>query len=107
MIEIIGAPFDVCGKRLGSRLGPIAMRLEGLVDGLRRLGHDVTDTGAVFDLDAWVPKSDSDRYARANEAYREITNRVAGAHRNGGVPFVIGGDHSISIGSIAGALRKY
>ena len=107
MIEVIGAPFDLCGRKPGSRLGPVAMRLEGLLKGLTALGHEVLDTGPVTEVDAWNPEDAEQRYTSANEVYLEIQERVGRAIGRSSVPLVIGGDHSIAIGSVSGALRQH
>lgn len=107
MIEVIGAPFDLCGGKPGSRLGPIAMRLEGLVPGLQSIGQEVIDTGAVTNVDGNDPENTVERYQLANQVYSEIQDRVHLAVSRSHVPIVVGGDHSISIGSISGALRHF
>lgn len=107
MIEVIGAPFDLCGGTYGSRLGPIAMRLEGLVPGLQRIGHEVIDTGAVTNVDGRGAESLADKFSLANEVFSEVQERVERALSRSHTPIVVGGDHSISIGSISGALRHF
>ncbi len=107
MIQIVGVPFDLCGRRAGSRLGPIAVRMAGLSDGLQRLGHKVTDGGAVCEVDANGAKDRRDKFAKANLVYRTTKQRVSAAIKKDRVPIVLGGDHSIAIGSIAGALQQY
>lgn len=107
MIQIVGVPFDLCGRRPGSRLGPIAVRMAGLAPGLERLGHKVSDAGAMTQVDATSARSLSDKHARANAVYRETKRQVAAAMRKGRTPIVLGGDHSVSIGSVAGALSHY
>ncbi|MCH8978734.1 MAG: arginase [Armatimonadetes bacterium] len=107
MIEVIGAPFDLCGRQPGSRLGPIAMRLEGLLPGLRRIGHEILDTGAVTDVDGWISDEEEQTYATANDVYVELQERVGRAIERSHTPLVLGGDHSISIGSVSGALKKF
>ncbi|RYG18837.1 hypothetical protein EON82_22160, partial [bacterium] len=47
MVEILGAPFDLCGFRTGSRMGPAALRMAGLAEGLRGIGLDVVDGGDI------------------------------------------------------------
>ena len=107
MIQIVGAPFDLCGRRVGTRLGPTAMRLGGLVDGLERLGLKVQDAGDATALDSWSPANAAQKFKRANEVYTSLRDMVYGAARAGDAPIVLGGDHSIAVGSIAGALRQY
>lgn len=104
MIEIIEAPFDLCGKHLGSRLGPTAMHLEGLVKHLNLTGTKVHLGERAWPLNDELPEDRSLRISQAVECYRSLKEEVAGAISRGRVPMVIGGDHSISIGSISGAL---
>ncbi|RYG42301.1 hypothetical protein EON79_19175 [bacterium] len=47
MIALIGAPFDLCGLRLGSRLGPAALRLAGLPEALAALEIPLQDRGDI------------------------------------------------------------
>ncbi len=108
MIQLVGAPFDLCGRRVGTRLGPIAIRLCGLVPGLERLGYKVRDEGALSEEpDAWVPANSKEKFKAACATYERTRDSVFGAIAKGDTPLVLGGDHSIAIGSIAGALKKY
>ncbi len=50
MLDILGVPFDLGGRRVGSRLGPSAIRLEGVRQSLRQIGRDVEDLGDVVPL---------------------------------------------------------
>ena len=46
-IDVIGVPMDLGAGRRGTDMGPSALRLTGLLDGLRELGHEAVDTGNV------------------------------------------------------------
>ncbi len=108
MIQIVGAPFDLCGRRIGTRLGPIAIRLCGLVPGLKRLGYKVSDEGSPVDeLDSSVPANNEEKFRLANAVYTHTRESVSDAIKKGDTPIVLGGDHSIAMGSIAGALKVY
>ncbi|MCW5937817.1 MAG: arginase [Fimbriimonadaceae bacterium] len=106
MIEIVGVPFDLCGKHHGSRLGPLAMLIEGLVPGLERLGHRVT-VGDVLAVAGRTPANFQDQTAQAMRAYEATKARVSALIGSETLPVVLGGDHSLSIGSIAGALDVF
>lgn len=107
MVETIGVPFDLCGPHHGSRLGPVALRLEGLADQLRDLGVEARDGGDVWPLDGRTPGSRTECDEAGLEVYARARDRVASVIAAGDTPVVIGGDHSVSIGSIAGALRAF
>jgi arginase len=103
-IHIIGVSLDLGGNRRGVDMGPSAFRIAGLAERLAGLGMTVVDHGDVV---APIPeiKAEGD----PNKKYiREIT-RVCeklyktslGALEKGGLPLVLGGDHSLAAGSVA------
>lgn len=107
MIEIVGVPFDHCGRAHGSRLGPVAVRLEGLAQNLEWIGHKVTDSGNVIPVDSERLEELVDRQSAGAEVYSKIAAMVGEAYKKGNIPLVLGGDHSLSIGSVSAALTKY
>ncbi len=105
-IHLIGVPIDLGASRRGVDMGPSALRIAGLRGRLIRLGYDVTDTG---DVPVTIPESADagseqarfrDEITATNKALAE---RVQASLEAGALPIVLGGDHSLSIGSIAGA----
>lgn len=108
-IRLIGVPFGAGAGTRGSELGPAAMQLSGLAPSLRALGHDIRQHGDL------VPASAADQEAplaaighHAEEASRWISathDEVFAALNEGHHPLVIGGDHSISMGSVSAAAR--
>ncbi len=107
MIEIIGVPFDLCGKRLGSRLGPAALRLAGLQPTLQGLGLKVLDQG---DLPTGVESEDQEGLRNFSPLMRcvtELKQRTLKAYENGAIPLVLGGEHDLSLGSVSAALQMF
>ncbi|MFY9235493.1 MAG: arginase [Fimbriimonadaceae bacterium] len=107
MIDVIGAPFDLCGKRTGARLGPPAIRLAGLEETLCGLGQEVSDLG---DLPIPTEEMGSERLrfgAAAIQNLTQIERVVSKSISEGHLPLVLGGDHSIAIGGIRAALNTY
>jgi arginase len=107
-VGIIGVPQDIGSSKRGVDMGPSAIRVAGLHENLRALGVSVKDYGniACFDIDQ------NPGYLHAEErlnfigpivdtCYR-LKNQVERAIADGCFPLVIGGDHSISIGTLAG-----
>ena len=117
MIRLLGVPFDLCGKKHGSRLGPEAMRLAGeasdpnmigpwsLVEQLERASNqEVIDEGDVLVTRHSFPQEGLKEFHAAVPVYRQLHETVKGWVSGGHLPIVMGGDHSISIGSLSGAL---
>lgn len=107
-IHVIGVPLDLGAGRRGVDMGPSAIRIAGVRERLVRLGYDVTDTG---DVPVPIPESADPGDPKAHylpqiaDVATELADRVTAAMRAGAIPLVLGGDHSLSIGSIAGAAR--
>ena len=104
-VAIIGAELDLGAGRRGVDMGPSAIRYAGLGERLAELGVSVSDWGNV---DAALPEtasfgSEQARFLREIKATCErIAGRVADATREGLMPLVLGGDHSIGMGSVGG-----
>ncbi len=103
-IQIIGVPMDLGASRRGVDMGPSAMRLADVADVLTRLGFAVDDAGNVPVPDrASLPSVPRARLAAITEVCEEVARRTAAAVRDGIKPLVIGGDHSLAAGSVAGS----
>jgi arginase len=102
-VQLIGVPMDLGASRRGVDMGPSAMRLSSLTPLLQRLGLTVTDAGnvAVPDRTALggtlAARLDAIRIVCA-----DLAERTAEAVRQGMRPIVLGGDHSLAAGSVAG-----
>jgi arginase len=104
-IAIIGAALDLGQGRRGVDMGPSAMRAAGLEERLRSLGYDVRDLGNV---DSPEPEETAleDERARFLPEIKEACARIAGlvgdASTAGEIPLVLGGDHSVALGTLGG-----
>lgn len=107
-IEIIGAPIDFGAGRRGVDMGPAAIRLAGLVNKLDALDVVAHDAGNVE-----VPLRDRADPGDPRIRYldlilpvqRRIADAVLRAYEAGRFPVVLGGDHSVGLGSISAAAR--
>jgi arginase len=110
-IAIIGAPLGIGAGTQGASLGPDAIRLAGLHETLTRLGRDFIDAGNLPSLEEPYPPQEfppfSIRYLDEIETYlRALKDQVFLAASQNMIPLVLGGDHSIAIGSLA-AMAKF
>lgn len=107
---MIGVPLDFGASRRGVEMGPAALRIAGMAESLQRLGHTVTDVGDIA-----VPQRATISSEIAGHGFlplithvcEELAAETADAIASGEVPLVIGGDHSLVAGSLAGAARHY
>lgn len=107
MIRILGAPFDKCGRMAGSRLGPGALRIAGLEDALRGMRLAIRDDGDIPLPPSAEAGSGILFFREGVKVARRLRERVSEAIQSGDVPLVLGGDHSISIGSVSGAIQCF
>src|SRR4051794_3222633 len=104
-VAILGAPMDLGAGRRGVDMGPSALRLAGLDARIQSVGFDVQDLGniEVAQPESLPEGSDRARYLPqiADTCFR-LAEAVCGACSKDKIPLVLGGDHSIAIGTISG-----
>jgi arginase len=108
-IDIIGVPIDLGADRRGVDMGPSAIRYAHLQNKLEELGCTVQDEGNVEVAIAEMCKI-TDAKMKYVDCIVPMSRRIAGAVATSvqakNFPLVIGGDHSLSIGSVRGAARN-
>jgi arginase len=109
-LAILGAPIDLGASRPGAVMGPAALRTAGLAASLRELGHAVDDHGDLatpepLPLDPSLPAEKARNLAAIAAWSRLLSERVAAIARSGACPIVLGGDHSLSMGTVHGMSR--
>ena len=104
---LIGAPVDCGQRRPGCLMGPAAYRVAGLVQAIRDLGHGVQDRGdlAPLPVEGTCPNPAVDQLPEVLGWTLALTDAVEDALSDGGMPIVLGGDHALALGSVAGAAR--
>lgn len=112
-IEIIGAPSAFGQRKLGVNMGPDAMRYANLVDRIEQIGHTVHDKGNIEGPAINMAKyrdttNDTLRNLKEVVEFCEILcDSVDETIKENKFPLVIGGDHSIAMGTISGVKRHY
>jgi len=109
-IDIIGVPVDLGADRRGVDMGPSAIRYANLHHKLKELGHTLEDKGNIE-----VPILETCQIADPKLKYldcivpmgRRVAGAVATSIQGGRFPLLLGGDHSLSLGSIRGAAKHH
>jgi arginase len=106
-VALIGAPTDVGAGRRGASMGPEALRVAGLDKSLRRLGREVRDYGNVGGpINPESERIDGHRNLAEVAAWcTAVRDAVYASLSAGEVPLLMGGDHSLAIGSFAAIAR--
>jgi arginase len=105
IIHVLGVPMDLGSGRRGVDMGPSAIRIAGVADRLKELGHKVVDDGDVVikNMEELKVGNERARYlaeiARASGILARKVDRIMSL---GHFPLVLGGDHSIAVGTVSG-----
>src|SRR5690348_7227823 len=109
-IAIIGAPLDLGQDRRGVDMGPSAVRVANLHARIASLGYEVEDWGniAVEQKEAAPQGEPHAKYlAQIASACETLAGRVNDALDRGLMPLVLGGDHSVAVGTVSGISSHY
>ena len=109
-IRILGVPLDLGQTRRGVDMGPSAMRVAGLEARLEALGHVVEDGGNITGAIAEQKKEGDPRAKYLKEITATCTKHAETVLRTleaGKAPLVLGGDHSVAAGTVAGVAEFY
>ena len=105
-IRIIGVPMDLGASRRGTDMGPSALRITGLGAEIRSMGYTV-EREEDIPVPAMETRSVEDSEARFKpqilSVCTQLAERVRDIMNEGEFPLVIGGDHSIAMGTVSGA----
>ncbi|WP_336003087.1 arginase [Halorientalis halophila] len=109
-VRIIGVPMDLGADRRGVDMGPSAIRYAGLADAVEALGTNCTDAGDVqvprpeeMDPDAGAPADGDAKFLAETEAVcTKLAHEIGETVAAGEFPLILGGDHSIAIGTANG-----
>lgn len=111
-VEIIGAPSTFGQRKLGVNLGPDAIRYAGIVARIEAIGLTVKDSGNINVPELNLNKFNSEQQGLRNleeiiETSETLSQSVSNSISNNHFPLILGGDHSIAIGSISGVSKHY
>ncbi|WP_164214312.1 arginase [Virgibacillus sp. YIM 98842] len=110
-ISIIGVPMDLGQSRRGVDMGPSAIRYAGAIERLEALNYNIHDLGDIAinrpgqsNPDDGTNLKNLEQVIEANEKLAGMVDQEMAKKR---FPLVLGGDHSIAIGSLAGVSKYY
>lgn len=110
-IAVLGAGIEIGASQRGTLMGPAALRTAGMLTLLEGLGFAVQDHGdlsvaEVAELDDLVPEN-TKHYREIQRWVRSLSARAYELAHSGVIPIFVGGDHSLSMGSINGVARHW
>jgi arginase len=110
-IAVLGAPIDIGASQRGTLMGPAALRTAGLLTVLEGLGFDVKDhgdlsIGEVLEL-ADAPPDNARHYREIQRWSQALSRSAYKLAQSGAIAIFLGGDHTLSMGSINGIARHW
>ena len=109
-LSLLGVPLGYGASMAGVDIGPAALRVARITQRIARLGYSVHDLGDLrLERPQSFPEVDEKlKYVREiSNACEQLAVEVEGILKSGQLPLILGGDHSIAIGSFAGAVSHY
>ena len=106
-VSLIGAPTDVGAGVLGARMGPEALRVAGITQAIEQFGINVRDCGNLNGpINPWLPAIDGFRHLAEVTHWNQLLHAAVYAElQENRLPILLGGDHSLGIGSISAVAR--
>jgi arginase len=110
-VALLGVPIDMGAAQRGTLMGPAALRTAGIKPVLEGLDIEVSDHGDIS-IAGVVPATDpipanANHYRDIQTWVRALSSRAYDVAKSGAVPVFLGGDHSLSMGSINGVARHW
>ena len=110
-IALLGAPIEIGASQRGTLMGPAALRTAGLLNLFEALGFAVEDhgdlaIGETAEL-ADAPPDNARHYREIQRWIRVLSKRAYELARSGAIPIFLGGDHTLSMGSVNGIARHW
>ncbi|MBO7312571.1 MAG: arginase [Alistipes sp.] len=104
-INIIGACQTLGCGRDGVQYGPNSLRNHGLIDRLQQYNFEIFDSGNIYNDENIICSSNKNlkNVEKISDFCQRLANTIYSSLNNGHFPLVLGGDHSIGIGSVCGA----
>ena len=109
-IALLGIPIEIGASQAGTLMGPAALRTAGIARVLEQLGHAIEDHGDIAKpviATADAPPANAKYYDEVNAWIRVLSERAFAIARSGAIPIFMGGDHSLSMGSVNGVARYW
>ncbi|PHA02671.1 arginase [Bacillus pseudomycoides] len=108
-VSIVGVPMDLGQTRRGVDMGASAIRYAGVVERIRNIGYNVEDLGDIC-IEREFEINENEKLKNLEQVVNvchELASKVDTIIEKKSFPLVLGGDHSIAIGTLAGVAKHY
>ena len=110
-VSLLGVPIEVGASQKGALMGPAALRTAGIAQLLESLDFKVEDHGDIapreLSFSDEAPPPNAKHYREITAWIGETSKRAYAMAKSGAIPIFLGGDHSLSMGSVNGVARHW
>lgn len=106
-IHVIGMQMDLGASKRGVNMGPLAIRYAGLMEKLEEINFSATDIGDILSGEPDTSNPKLKNFKPIFEANRSLFEKVSASLKEGALPIILGGDHSVAAGSISATNQFY
>lgn len=106
-IDLTGVQIDCGASKVGSSLGPTAIRIAGLAEGIKNLGYELNDRGDIVQPREGATSEKLRNHESVVTTCKSLYEKTLESLKNGAFPVTIGGDHSLAAGSASATLKHY
>lgn len=106
-IDLTGVQIDCGASKVGSSLGPTAIRIAGICEGIKNLGYELNDRGDIVQPHEGATSEKLRNYESVVTTCKSLYENTLQSLKDGAFPVTIGGDHSLAAGSASATLKHY
>ncbi|HZK02001.1 MAG TPA: arginase [Anaerovoracaceae bacterium] len=106
-IDLRGVQIDCGASKIGASLGPFAVRIAGLPEGIKTLGYELNDRGDIIQPNGGATSERLRNYESVIATCKVVYESTMKSFKEGAFPIAIGGDHSLAAGSVSATLKHY
>lgn len=106
-IDLIGVQVDCGASKVGASLGPTAIRIAGIKEGIEKLGYDLNDKGDIIQPRDGATSEKLRNHESVVDTCKSLYENLMESFENDAFPVTIGGDHSLAAGSASASLKHY
>lgn len=106
-IDLTGVQIDCGASKVGSSLGPTAIRIAGICEGIKNLGYELNDRGDIVQPREGATSEKLRNHESVVTTCKSLYENTLQSLKDGAFPVTIGGDHSLAAGSASATLKHY
>ncbi|MDX9916737.1 MAG: arginase [Gudongella sp.] len=106
-VDLTGVQIDCGASKVGASLGPVAIRIAGIADGITGLGYELKDKGDIIQPAGGASTEKLRNHESVISTCKNLYESTMESFAEGAFPVTLGGDHSLAAGSAAATLKHY